>query len=53
LVLELKGGLVNEDAGAEILLGGGFLLAGCLLENLLDLLEVGFAGVLVAVDFIL
>jgi hypothetical protein len=53
LVLELKRGLVNENAGAEVLLGGGFLFAGCLLEDLFDLLEVGLAGALVSVDFIL
>jgi len=53
LVLELKRSLVNEDTGAKVLLGRGFLLAGCLLENLFDLLEVGLAGTLVSVDFIL
>jgi hypothetical protein len=53
LVLELKRGLVNEDTGTEVLLGGCFLFAGCLLENVFDLLEVGLAGALVSVDFIL
>ena len=53
MVLELEGGLVDEDAGAEVLLGGGLVFAGDLLEDLFDLGEVVVAGVLVAVDFVL
>ena len=53
LVLELEGGLVDEDARAEVLLGGGLVFAGGLLEDLFNLAEVVVAGALVAVDFIL
>lgn len=53
MVLELEGGLVDEDARAEVLLGGGLVLAGGLLKDLFDLAEVVVAGALVAVDFVL
>jgi hypothetical protein len=53
LVLELKGSLVDEDACAEVFLGGGLVFAGDLLEDLFYLAEVVVAGVLVAVDFVL
>ena len=53
LVLELKWGLVDEDARAEVLLGGSLVFAGGLLEDLFHLAEVVVAGALVAVDFVL
>lgn len=45
--------MVDEDTGAEVLLGGGLVFASDLLEDLFDLGEVFVAGVLVAVDFVL